>query len=96
MGFKKGDKVLVITGSDEEGYVVTPDEVVSSGATVSLSKHAEKFEKNGKHKAKKDSIVLATGGLNPQTSQSAFVKSAGKIDGIRISKERVKKLKEGA
>lgn len=93
MAFKKGDKVVVISGSEEEGFVTSLDEVTSVGSQISLAKNTGKFHNNGKHKTKTDTlIVLALGGLSKSTSSSVFVKAAGSIDKAGLSDSLIKRL----
>jgi hypothetical protein len=92
MAHKKGDKVLVISGDDESGYIVTVDEVVTGGNKINLKKTPGEFNSNGKSNNKR--IVPLPDSLSPDLSKSVFVRSGKVINNVGLSYGDILKIME--
>jgi hypothetical protein len=96
VGYKKGDKVLLISGTTE---LTVSRQEVDSGANnkVKLKGSNEEFGHNGRHRNNRSdlNIVPVPPSCDPQQSSSSFLRGAKTVGEIQMSQDAIAKLLEG-
>jgi hypothetical protein len=97
MGYKKGDRVLLISGTSESGFTVKRQEV-DSGANnkVKLKGSDEEFSHTGRHRTKADAAIVPVPSFcDPQKSSSSFLRGSKEVGEIHMSQDIIEDLLKG-